>query len=76
MDLGCGTIKGGYMVEPHPIQVGQTKKVKFCFNYRGNSCFENTFGEVTKCGEGDFVNKMTNTLNKDGNCFFRSCSVT
>ena len=64
-----GTIWGGYMVEPHSIQVGQTKKVNFCFNYRGNSCFEfeNTLGEVTKWREGDFVYKMPNTLNKGGN---------
>jgi len=65
------------MVEPHPTQVGQTKKVKFCFNYNGNSCFENTSGEVTKCGEGDFVYNMPNTPYIRGGqyFYFRYCSV-
>ena len=71
----CGTRRGGYMVEPHPTQVGQTKKVKFCFNYHGNSCFENTLGEVTKCGEGDFVYKLPNSPFVRGNYYFRYCAV-
>ena len=57
----CGTHATGWMAEPHPKAVGQTKKVKFCFNYWSNSCSYESFGEVTKCGEEDFVYKLPNT---------------
>ena len=51
----CGTHVTGWMTTEPPSEIGQTKSVKFCFNWAGNSCKWNIFGEVTKCGEGDFV---------------------
>jgi hypothetical protein len=69
----CSTTRGGYMVESHPTQVGQTKNVKFCFNWStvNHSCYWPKFGEVKKCGEGDFVYKLPNT----GSCSARYCAV-
>ena len=67
----CGTNAPGYMVEIHPTEAGQTKKVKFCFHYGKNSCRWESFGEVTKCGDGDFVYKLPNTPA----CSLRYCAV-
>ena len=54
----CGTARTGYMVDSHPTEVGQTKNVKFCWVLAQNPCYWDGKGEVTKCGEGDFVYKL------------------
>ena len=54
----CGTSATGWMAQLHPTEVGQTKTVQFCFNWAGNSCFWKTTGEVTKCGDKNFVYKL------------------
>ena len=60
------------MVEPHPTEVGQTKNVKFCFSHtNGNTCQWHTLGEVTKCGEDDFVYKLSDVPK----CRMRYCAV-
>jgi hypothetical protein len=68
----CGAYRTGYMVDEHPTEVGQTKQVKFCFSWGGkNSCGKSTLGEVTKCGEGNFVYKLPNAPI----CTARYCAV-
>ena len=55
-DPYCGTSYKGYMLEPHPTEVGQTKWATFCFSGNvGASCVWKNYGKVTKCGEGNFV---------------------
>ena len=67
----CGAYRTGYMVDQHPTEVGQTKQVKFCFSWKGTSCGRSTQGEVTKCGEGNFVYKLPNAPI----CTARYCAV-
>ena len=55
----CGTSATGWMDDSHPTEVGQTKTVRFCFNFFDSvTCKWNSTGEVTKCGEGEFVYKL------------------
>jgi hypothetical protein len=53
----CGTHATGWMNATHPTEIGQTKSVKLCFNWR-STCWKTSYGEVTKCGEGDFVYRL------------------
>ena len=67
----CGTGATGWMTTEPPSEIGQTKSVKHCFNWAGNSCQMNLLGEVTKCGEGDFVYKLPDAPA----CHLRYCAV-
>ena len=67
----CGTHATGYMVDEHPTEIGETKNVKYCFNWLNNSCRWKSTGLVTKCGEEDFVYKLENVPN----CTNRYCAV-
>ena len=67
----CGTLATGYMTTEHPSEIGQTKSVKFCFNWDRNTCWNSTVGEVTKCGEGDFVYRLPDVEK----CTSRYCAV-
>jgi hypothetical protein len=71
----CGTNATGFMNDSHPTKVGETKKVKFCFNWNivgnGNTCQWHKYGQVTKCGEEDFVYYLEDVPN----CTNRYCAV-
>ena len=67
----CGTLGTGWMTTEHPSEIGQTESVKFCFNWDGNTCWKISYGEVTKCGEGDFVYRLPDVAQ----CTSRYCAV-
>jgi len=67
----CGTNGTGWMTAAHPSKIGETKKVKFCFNWDDNSCKWTTYGAVTKCGKEDYVYRLPNAPF----CALRYCAV-
>ena len=67
----CGTNATGWMITPHPVIIGQTRKAKFCFNWDGKTCKWATYGEVTMCGIGDFVYRLPDAPR----CALRYCAV-
>ena len=67
----CGTEATGWMTTEPPSEIGQTKSVKFCFNWWGNKCWKKSYGAVTKCGEGDFVYRLPEVAQ----CTSRYCAV-
>ena len=71
MSHPCGTLHAGWMTQPHPTEVGQTKTVQFCFKTRTNSCHWKTTGKVTKCGENNFVYKLAEVQSS----YLRYCAV-
>ena len=68
--MTCGTHATGWMTTAHPTEIGQTKSVKFCFNW-SSTCWRTSYGEVTKCGEGDFVYRLPDVAQ----CTSRYCAV-
>ena len=67
----CGTRATGWMTTEHPSEIGQTKSVIYCCIWNGNKCWRKSFGEVTKCGEEDFVYRLPNVAQ----CTARYCAV-
>ena len=69
----CGTYTTGWLKGSHPSVAGQTRVVKFCFDYRGRTftdCHWSTQGKVTHCGEY-FVYYLENT----SKCPLRYCAT-
>ena len=53
----CGTHATGWLNGTHPAGLGETAIQQVCFNWAGNSCWQNTDVEIKNCG-GYYLYKL------------------